>query len=164
MSARLVVGRVVKPHGIRGEVVVHPETDNPKRFEEGSTMFVGDQPMTVRACCPHKGRLLVFFDGVEDRNAAELLRDVALEIDAADAVDLPEGSYYPHELQGCEVVDADGRSLGTLIRVDENPANDLWVVSQDGEEVLVPAVKEIVREVDLHTRRVVVDPPEGLFP
>jgi 16S rRNA processing protein RimM len=164
MTARLVVGRVVKPHGIRGEVVVHPETDNPKRFEEGSTMFAGDRPMTVRASRPHQGRLLVFFDGVEDRNAAELLRDVELEIDAADAGELPDGSYYPHELQGCAVVDADGRTLGTLLRVDENPANDLWVVSRDGEEVLVPAVKEIVRDVDLLARRVVLDPPEGLFP
>ncbi|MFN2613326.1 MAG: ribosome maturation factor RimM [Actinomycetota bacterium] len=163
MGARLVVGRIVKPHGIRGEVVVEVETDNPSRYAEGSTLYDGERAFRIKGARPHQGRMLVLFEGVEDRNAAESLRNVELTIEDTEAEALPEGSYYPHQLQGCEVVDENGSAFGTLVRVDENPANDLWVVSTGKREVLVPAVSEFVRSVDLSARRIVLSPPDGLF-
>jgi 16S rRNA processing protein RimM len=163
MGVRLVVGRIVKPHGIKGEVVVQPETDNPERLSRGAKVFLRDTETTIVASRPHQGRVLVLFSGIADRNAAESLRNVELQIDAEEAMELPDGSYYPHQLQGFEVVDAAGDPLGTLTRVEENPANDLWVVSSPAGEVLVPAVRQIVVDVDLSARRITLSPPEGMF-
>lgn len=162
---RLVVGVVVKPHGIRGELVVDVVTDIPGRFDPGATVRIGatGADLTVRAARAHQGRLLVTLDGVADRNAAEDLRGAELTIDAADAGELPEDTYYVFDLEGLEVVHADGTPLGTLARVEETPANDLWVVRSGGKDVLVPAVRAIVVDVDLAAGRVVLDPPEGLF-
>ena len=161
--ARLMVGRIVKAHGIRGEVVVYPESDHPQRFAKGSTSHAGDELFTIEASRPHHTMLLVRFREVADRNGAESLRGTELWIPGEQAAPLPEGSFYPHQLVGASVVTEDGRALGMLVRVDENPAHDLWVVEHDGREVLVPAVKEFVRSVDVDGKRIVLDPPDGMF-
>ena len=161
--ARLLVGRVAKAHGIRGEVAVEVVSQAPGRFEPGSTMLHRDATLTVEAVRPHQGRLLVKFEEVPDRTAAEALRGARLEIEGAEAAELDEGSFYPWELEGFAVEHVSGEALGTLVRVEEYPANDLWVVDAGGREVLVPAVSAIVTSVDVDTRRIVIDPPEGLF-
>jgi 16S rRNA processing protein RimM len=161
---RLIVGRVAKAHGIRGEVVVEPLTDHPERFAVGATLEGPGGPLTVVAARPHQARLLVRFDAIPDRNAAELLRGAELTIDAADAAPLPEGRYYAHELDGLEVRSLDGTVLGVFAKVVSSPAHDLWVVlATDGREVLVPAVAPIIVEVALADGVITLDPPEGLF-
>lgn len=160
---RLVVGRVVKPHGIRGEVVLDVLTDVPERFEPGARVAVGARALTVESARRHQGRLLVKFAEVPDRNGAEELRGAALTVDESEAAPLAEGSYYPWQLEGFDVVDTTGATLGTFARAEEGVANDLWVVRTGAREVLVPAVKEIVVDVDLDARRIMLDPPEGLF-
>lgn len=163
-----MVGRIVRPHGIRGEVVVDPASDEPGRFAAGSVLLVGDpdgapEPRRVESSRPHQRRVLLRFDGVPDRTTAETLRGALLSIDAADAPPPPAGRYYAHDIEGLRVVDEQGRELGVVTSVLENPANDLWVVDHDGREVMLPAVREIVIAVDVSAGRVVVRAIPGLF-
>jgi 16S rRNA processing protein RimM len=160
---RLVVGRIAKAHGIRGDVAVDVVSDAPDRFEPGSTMNAGARTLTVESAREHQGRLLVKFAEVPDRTHAETLRGVELTIDASEARALDEGEFFERQLEGLAVVDTQGRALGTFARAEEGPAHDLWVVQTPAGEVYVPAVKEVVRAVDLDARRLVLDPPEGMF-
>ncbi|MEX2504134.1 MAG: ribosome maturation factor RimM [Egicoccus sp.] len=164
----IAVGRVVKAHGIRGEVVVDVLSDVPGRFDAGATVVMAGKPRTIASSRPHQGRLLVRFDGVGDRSVAELLRGFVLEAPAADVSD--EDNYYAHELIGMTVVDADGADLGTvsaLIELPESAGYDLLEVSRaDGTSWLLPAVDDYVEVDDAPDggeRLRVVDPPEGLI-
>ena len=167
MTDRVVVGRVVKPHGIRGEVAVNVLSDVPGRLDAGVSVRGRGREWTIAASRWHQGRLLVRFDGVADRNGAELLRGMELE---ADPVDLSDSdTYFAHELVGMVVVDEDGTDLGTvrdLIDLPSAAGYDLLEVERpDGRTWLLPAVDEYVevREDEAGADRLVlVDPPEGL--
>jgi 16S rRNA processing protein RimM len=165
---RLVVGRIVKPHGIDGELVVQVLSDAPERFARGSKLEAGDldgqrKPVTVRSTRDDRGRLLVRFYQVHDRDAADEMRGALLSIARSDAAPAPEGAYYDWQLEGLDVVDEDGASLGRLARVLEGAASDLWVVDTGEREVMVPAVEEFVRRVDLKSGRIVLHVIPGLF-
>lgn len=165
---RLVVGRIVTAHGIRGECVVDVMSDAPDRFDPGRTVQLdepdGYRTLTVAKSRPHKDRLLVLFDEVPDRTAAETLRGRWLTIGAEEAADLPEGQFYPHQIEGFAVFDEQGTTLGNLASVLEYPAHDIWVVrTPDGREVMVPAVQEFIRAVDDEARTIVLAPIEGMF-
>jgi len=161
---RLVVGRIAKAHGIRGEVAVDVSSDEPSRFAPGARVLAGDRALKVSASRPHQGRLLVLFEEVKDRNGAETLTGAELTIPFEEARALEdEWSFYPHQLDGLKVTDESGHELGTMARVEESPASDLWVVRAHGREVLVPAVRDIVLRVDLDGGTIVLRPPEGLF-
>ncbi len=171
MPERIVIGRIVKPHGIRGEVIVESQTEAPdERFTPGARVFVGepDNPRAKEArigtARPHQGRYIVKFEHVHDRTTAETLRNTLLSIPAEEARPLEPGRYYPHDLEGFDVVDESGQALGVMGAVLENPANDLWVVrTPEGRDVLVPAVGEFIRNVDVEQRRIVIRPIPGLF-
>ena len=161
---RLVVGRIAKAHGIRGEVAVDVISDAPERFAPGARVYAGDHALTVASSRSHHGRALVFFEEVPDRNAAETLRGVELTIPISEGRKIEDDwSFYPHQLVGLTVTDETGSTLGTMTRVDESPGGDLWVVRAQGRDVLVPAVRDIVREVDLDGKKIVLRPPDGLF-
>jgi 16S rRNA processing protein RimM len=166
-----VVGRVVKPHGIRGELVVDVHTDSPEeRFTPGAVLATRARngtsgTVTVAAVRPHTGRLLVTFEGVAGRDAAEAMRGLLLLVDASDIApsDDPE-EFYDHELEGLVVVDVRGERVGVVAEVLHTAASDLLAVRRDGGgEALVPFVTEIVPTVDVAAGRVVIDPPEGLL-
>lgn len=171
MPDRIVVGRIVKPHGIRGEVIVESQTEAAdERFVAGATLFVGDPAsedsaaVRIEAARPHQGRYIVAFEHVDDRTQAETLRNVLLSIPSGQARPPAPGRYYPHDLEGLDVFDESGGTLGVLTGVLDNPANDLWIVrTPAGKDVLVPAVREFVRDVDLERKRIVVRPIPGLF-
>lgn len=164
---RVVVGRIGRPHGIRGEVTVEVRTDEPdERFAPGAVLFV-DTPagrLVVERVHWHSGRLLVTFDGVTDRNDAEALRGLLLEVDRDDAAspDDPE-EFYDSALVGCAVITSTGLEVGTVTEVAHLPAQDLLVVEGALGEVLVPFVAPIVPEVDVAARRIVIEPPPGLL-
>jgi 16S rRNA processing protein RimM len=160
----VVVGEIAKAHGVRGEVVVAVRSDNPGRFAGGAVVYLEDgRPLTVESSRPHASRLLVRFEGVADRTAAEGLRGATLVVPISMLPELPSGEYWPHELEGCEVVTQTGRVLGRIADVVSNPANDLWVTVDDaGNETLVPAIRDVVVDVDVSRRRVLVRDVPGL--
>jgi 16S rRNA processing protein RimM len=166
---QLVIGRIVRPHGIRGEVVVEVTTDEPSaRFFAGAVLATEPSsagPLTVEAARPHQGRLIVAFDGVLDRTGAEALRDVRLCVDSAD-LPPPEDpdEYHDFQLVGLRAVAESGEALGEVVGVEHGPAADLLVLARpSGGRALVPFVKAIVPSVDLTAGRVVLTPPEGLL-
>jgi 16S rRNA processing protein RimM len=108
-------------------------------------------------------RLLIAFDGIADRTAAEALRGRSLVVPRTMLPELPDGEYWPHELIGCEVVTEAGRSLGRVTDVIENPANDLWATTDDaGVETLIPAIRDVVVDVDVGAGRIFVRDLPGL--
>jgi 16S rRNA processing protein RimM len=166
---QLVIGRILRPHGVRGEVVVEVTTDDPAaRYELGSVLVTEPSsagPLTIDGIRPHQGRLLITFEGVEDREQADELRGVRLCVDSAEVE--PTGDpdeFHDFELVGLAAVDADGKPLGEVLRVEHSPGHEMLVLRLvDGRQGLVPFVSAIVPEVDLAGRRVVLTPPEGLF-
>jgi 16S rRNA processing protein RimM len=168
---QLVVGRVGRPHGLRGEVTVEVRTDDPaQRFAVGSVLTTNPAergPLTISTARWHLGRLLVMFEGYADRDAAEELRDTFLEIDSVDLkpLDDPE-EFYDHDLIGLEVVTVGGEPVGAVKDVLHHGQNLLVVAgsgARTGAEVLIPFVTPIVPEIDLAGRRLVIDPPPGLL-
>ena len=162
----IAVGRITRAHGLRGEVSVLPLTQVTSRFERGSRLLAGedeDRALVVSSARPNRDRMLVLFEGVHDRDAAEALRGLYLFVRTSEAPPLPEGEFWPHELIGCEVITEGGRVLGQLREVIRTRANDVWSVqSDDGGEVLVPALRDVVEDVDVDARRVVVREVPGL--
>ena len=160
----VVVGKITRAHGLRGEVVVLVLSDNPDRFAPGSSVFVeGGPELTIRDARPNGGRLLVSFEGIDERTAAESLRGVTLVVPRSMLPALAEGEFWPHQLEGCEVITESGRQLGAIVDVVANPANDLWVaVDGSGTETLIPAIREVVAEVDVARKRVLVRDLPGL--
>lgn len=169
----VVVGRIGKPHGIRGEVTVAVSTDEPeRRFAAGSVLRAMTpapaskaETLTVARTRWHQNTLLVAFEEVADRNAAEAARGTILSalLNADEVPDDPE-EFYDHQLVGLAVVDTDGRTLGTLTAVVHGAAQDLLTVrTPDGRDALVPFVQALVPEVDLAARRVVVADRPGLI-
>lgn len=159
----LLAGEVGKPHGIAGEVYVVAISDDPRRFEAGSRLRHEDgRVLTIAAARNHRGRLLVTFAGVDDRDGAQGLRG-ALYVPASEVRELEADEFWYDDLVGLRVVDPQGTEIGSVTRVDPGPAQDLLVVETAAGERLVPLVKEIVVEVRAADGEVVVDAPEGLL-
>jgi 16S rRNA processing protein RimM len=168
----LVVGRVIKAHGITGEVVVDVRTDDPgSRFAVGSTLRGrtprggGERDFVVDAARDHSGRLLVRLAGIGDRDAADALRGTLFLVDSADLPPIAEpDEFYDHQLEGLRVHTVSGAEIGTVAEVLHTAASELLSVKTDsGREVLVPFVSAIVTSVSLADRTIVIDPPEGLL-
>jgi 16S rRNA processing protein RimM len=168
---RLVVARVGRAHGIRGEVTVELRTDAPElRFVPGARLHVtgeralqGADQLTLATVRDHNGTLLLGFEEVLDRTAAEALRGALLEADVPDETGEPD-AWYDHQLVGLRVLDPAGAELGEVVAVEHPPAQDLLVVRRrDGARRLVPFVTAIVPTVDVPAGTVVVDAPPGLL-
>jgi 16S rRNA processing protein RimM len=166
---QLVIGRILRPHGVRGEVVVDVRTDSPdERYAVGAVLETDPAaagPLTIAELRPHQGRLLVFFDGVADRDSADELRGVLLWVDSSTVADPADPEeFHDHQLIGLRAESIDGELIGEVLRVDHAPASDLLVVRlADGRTGLVPFVRAIVPTVDVAGGRVVLTPPDGLF-
>ncbi len=159
----MIVGRVIRAHGIRGEVLVALDTDNPERFAPGSVVLAPNgSPLVIRASRAHDPGLLVSFEGVDDRNGAESLHGAVLSIDDADRRALEEGEFWPDQLQGLEVEDLEGGHLGTIVDVILG-SQDRLVVDTAAGIVEVPFVRELVPDVDVNAGIVRVKPIPGLF-
>jgi 16S rRNA processing protein RimM len=168
---QLVVGRVGRPHGLRGEVTVEVRTDDPaQRFLAGvslDTVPPERGPLTVATARWHSGRLLVRFAGYDDRNAAEALRETLLAIDSGQLGPLTDPEeFYDHDLIGLSVFTVAGEQVGSVADVLHHGQDTLVIEGQGsrhGAEILVPFVAAIVPEVDVAAGRLVIDPPPGLL-
>ncbi|MET8712894.1 ribosome maturation factor RimM [Streptomyces sp. NPDC004735] len=166
---QLVVARIGRAHGIKGEVTVEVRTDEPElRLGPGAVLATepaGTGPLTIETGRVHSGRLLLRFEGVRDRSAAEALRNTLLiaEVDPAELPDDPE-EFYDHQLMDLDVVLGDGTEIGRITEISHLPSQDLFIVERpDGSEVMIPFVEEIVTEIDLEEQRIVIAPPPGLI-
>jgi 16S rRNA processing protein RimM len=168
---QLVVGRVGRAHGLRGEVTIEVRTDDPAaRFAVGSMLITDPAergPLTVAAARWHSGRLLVAFEGCRDRDAADALRGTLLQIDSADLEPLGDpAEFYDHDLIGLHVVTVAGEAVGTVADVLHH-GQDLLVVNgtgaRSGAEIMIPFVAALVPEVRLASGTLVIDPPPGLL-
>ncbi|GAA3939573.1 ribosome maturation factor RimM [Streptomyces gulbargensis] len=166
---QLVVARIGRAHGIKGEVTVEVRTDEPElRLGPGAVLRTDPAstgPLTIESGRVHSGRLLLRFEGVHDRTAAEALRNTLL-IAEVDPTELPEeeDEYYDHQLIDLDVVLADGTEVGVITEISHLPSQDLFIVERpDGTELMIPFVSEIVSEIDLENQRAVITPPPGLI-
>jgi 16S rRNA processing protein RimM len=164
---QLVIGRIGRAHGVRGDLFVEPMTDEPDhRYADGTVLMTSDNTtLTVATSKWHSGRFVVHFAGVDDRNSAEALRGQTLTIDV-DPAELPEDpdEYYDHQLVGLNVALEDGLVIGVIGEVIHLPSQDLLSVKREGDtEVLIPFVMEFVPEIDLDSKTVTITPPPGLL-
>lgn len=165
----LTVGEIVAPFGLQGEMKVRLETDFPDRFKQLKQVCarpLGGTPrlFDVESSRLHKGQILLRLKGVSVIEDAEKLRNHFVQVRAKDAVRLPADEFYIHDLLGCEVVLESGRALGLLQNVLRGGANDIYVIGEGKGEILLPAIKDVVRSVDTQARRIVVTPTPGLLP
>jgi 16S rRNA processing protein RimM len=163
----LLVGRVARAHGNKGQVIVNPETDFPeRRFRRGERLLVGPAraavPRAIREVRFQQGRPIVALEGVETMNDAEALAGAELWVPESSVEPLPPNTFYRHDLAGCEVVDRAGVAIGRVKAVDGPMERSHLVVEGPRGEVLIPLAAAIVT-VDVAAKRVVVDPPEGLL-
>jgi 16S rRNA processing protein RimM len=151
-NPRVVVGRILKPHGVQGEVLVLPTGDDPARFAPGEALFLdeaGGESLTVATCRPANGAYRVAFAGVSDRGAAEAIAGRELYQKTERLPELPDGTYYHYQLVGLEVRRADGRRLGEVAKVVELPGGDLYQVRGGEQEWMIPARSEFIDGVSL---------------
>jgi 16S rRNA processing protein RimM len=162
----LAVGRVIKPHGVNGEVRVEPMTDQPERFGWLESVFVGEHKprrVGVISARRHGNFVLLKLDGYPTRTEAELLRNELLQVPEDEAIPLEEGEYFLHQLLGLEVVTESGRHLGHLTNVLETGANNVFIIDGPGGELLVPDIPDVVLEVNVAGGRIVIRPLPGLL-
>lgn len=160
----VIVGVVLGPHGNDGRVRAQPETDNPQRFRRGGRVIAQGRSLVVeRTQRAPDGALLVKFEGVSDRDAADALRGVEISVPAEETPPAPPGSYYHYQLIGLSVISAaDGETMGTLTEIVSTGANDVYVVTREDAELLLPALADVVTEVNVGEGRMTAAVPEGL--
>ena len=164
----LAIGRIVRAHGVRGEVSVTVLTDFPERFEQSEWLYIGNEYEAdlyqLKSHRWHKQNVLLSFAGITDRNQAEKLVGQFVQIPVEDAVTLPEGSYYLYQIIGLQAVTVDGRVLGVITEVIETNANDVYVVqNKEGDDILLPAIPDVIRSIDLQQGTVTVKLIDGLI-
>ncbi|HOV27563.1 MAG TPA: ribosome maturation factor RimM [Pseudobacteroides sp.] len=168
MTEFLQVGKIVNTHGVRGEVKVIPLTDDPRRFEDLNDVFVGTddkkEVLNIENIKYFKNTVIIKFKESGDMNYAEKLKDMFIYVDRKNAIKLPEGRYFICDLIGMEVSEIDGNKLGVLVDVLETGSNDVYVVkNKDNKEILIPALKSVLKEVSVENKTMKVELPDGLL-
>ncbi len=163
-----VVGRVARVQGLRGEVIINPETDFPdERFQPGQEIWVqreeGPQRLRIRAVRFHRERPIVSFAGIDSLEQAASLTGADLRVSVNELTHLPAGTFYRHDLVGCRVVTAAGADVGIVTDLEGPFEASRLVVSRGGQRVLIPLVDEICTLVAPTERRIVITPPDGLI-
>ena len=163
-----LVGRIARAHGIRGQVIVNPETDFPEdRFQPGAELFIERdgriEALKVTSARFHGARPVIGIDGVETMNDAGTLAGRELRVPVERLAALPADTFYRHDLVGCVVETRDGTRIGPVTDVEGTMAGSRLVVDGAAGEVLIPLVAAICTVVDPASKRIVIDPPEGLI-
>ena len=159
----LAVGRVLAPFGVHGEIKVEPLAP-PQTFDTGRSVTLGAERREIESSRRHKGAVLLKLAGIDTPEDIAGYRNEYLQVPEADLAALAEGEYYRYELIGLRVVSTEGEELGEIAEVLERPANDVFVVRGPKGEALIPAVEEIVREVDVEGGVVTIEVVPGLLP
>jgi 16S rRNA processing protein RimM len=163
-----LVGRIARPHGIRGQVIVNPETDFPEdRFQPGAELFIerGGEVAALRVTTArfHRERPVIGIEGVDTMDDAEALAGRELRVPIERLAALPPDTFYRHDLIGCLVETRDGRTVGVVADVEGSMTGSRLVGDGTAGEVLIPLVAAICTVVDPAAKRILIDPPEGLI-
>ncbi|WP_242875956.1 ribosome maturation factor RimM [Cellulosilyticum sp. I15G10I2] len=161
------VGKIVNTHGIKGELKIIPTTDDPKRFEKLKEVYIERKemhPYKIESIRYHKNFVLMKFEGVNSLNDAELFKNASLKINREDSLPLKNDEYYISDLYDLKVITQEGRLLGRLIDIIYTGSNDVYVVKNEEteKELLIPAIKQVIKQVDLTERTMHVELLEGL--
>ena len=161
-QSNIVVGRILGPVGLEGELRVEVSSDVPDRFAPGSVIHIGNSPYRVQGARTTAKGLRIKLMGVTSHKAAMALSGQSVYVSEEEVPPPPEGTYYYYQVLGMRVVTSGGEKLGVVTDILSTGANDVYVVKSDARETLVPALADVVLEVDVQGQRMVVDLPEGL--
>ena len=157
------IGHIVAPHGVRGDVRIYPDIDFPERFLEMKYAYIDGVKYAVKDARFHKRVVLVKFDGIDDRNGAAALVKKEIQIPRTELMPLAEGQYYIFDIIGCSVFDKNGNLLGEVTDVLKTGSNDVYVVTgEDGNEVLLAVIPDVILSVDVGAKKIIADPPEWI--
>lgn len=164
----MVIGRVLAPHGIKGEVRIdYYNPDDPHLFARYRNILIqGDEGVTafrLIAARPHKGMIIARLEGISTRDQAEQMRGKMVAVSTAELPSLPEDEYYWHEVIGMRVLTQQGEHLGEIIGILRTGSNDVYAMRCGKKEILIPAIKGVITSVDRMARTMVIRPPDGLF-
>lgn len=165
----ILMGKIVRPHGIHGELRVVPMTDWPERFESLKSFYLVNERegdgrwVQAEESRIHGDDIILKLRDIEDRNTAETLRGYELWVSRETLPPLPEDMYYISDLIGCSVKIMGGRVIGTVKDIHKMAAQDIYVIDIDGREVMIPAVKEFIQQIDIRRGEIIITPIEGLL-
>ena len=167
MLEYLSIGQIVNIHGFKGEVKVYPLTDDMSRFKMLKEVYVEENAQLVKYEIEGlkflSNTVAIKLKGIDTEEAANKLRNFYMKVDRKSAVKLPKGSYFICDLIDLEVFDEKGLLLGTIRDILQTGSNDVYVIKTNGDDLLVPALKQVVKEIDIKNRKIVVQLPEGLI-
>ena len=162
-STKVIVGKVVSPHGIKGQIRIETDSDNPNRFQINASISIADQAFTVTNSQEISPKyLLLSLEGVTTRQKASELQGSAISVETAAIPKLPIDTYYHYQLIGMNVLDENSVLLGNISEILNTGANDVYVVTDDKNELLIPAVANVILMVDVNTHMMKISLPEGL--
>lgn len=168
MQQYLEIGKITAPHGVKGAVKIIPLTDNPERYLDLDWVYIDDGTQLNKYHISDvkffKNTVIIKFKEINNRNEAELMKNLYLKIDRRNAVKLPEDSYFICDIIECEVFDIKGVKIGVVSDVLETGSNDVYVVKRErGKDVLIPALKSVIKDVSINDKKITVELPEGLI-
>ncbi len=161
----ILVGVVRRPHGLKGEVIVSLDTDFPEQLIKGAKFYLGDDhiPVTIGGRRTHADGLLLAFEEFPDKPSVARLQNVPLFSRATELPELPAGKFYQHQLIGLQVIEENGSTIGRLTQIFNTGANDVYIVrDSEGKEILLPAIRDVIKQVELEEKRIVVHLLPGL--
>jgi 16S rRNA processing protein RimM len=159
----MTIGRILATWGVKGKLKVRVITDFPQRFTPSSIVYINQLPMTIQSAEWRKGNAIIKLDTIDSIKAARKLVGQSIEIHHTQAYSLPEGQYYHFQLIGLEVWTTRGELLGNITEILSAESNDNYVVKGDRGEILIPAIEDVVKSIDLNKRHVVIEPIQGLL-
>jgi len=159
----ITIGKILSPWGIKGQLKVEVATDFPQRFAQSSKIYINQQPITIDSVEWHKGKAIIKFNTIDSIQDAEKLRGQLVEIHHSQLHPLPEGQYYHFQLIGLEAWTTQGELLGNITEILTTPSNDNYVVSGAEGEILIPAIEDVVKSIDLGKGYLVIEPITGLL-
>jgi 16S rRNA processing protein RimM len=160
----IAVGRILGPWGLQGDLKVEPLTDFPERFALGCSVYVGGVVHSIERCRWHKGKVYIKLSGIDSATAAEAVRQRFLEVPEEELKPLSEGEYYQFQILGLEVRTMEGQPLGKVSQILSTGSNDVFVVHGEGGELLIPALDDVIKAIDLDGGWMEVELVEGLLP
>jgi 16S rRNA processing protein RimM len=159
----ITIAQVLAPWGVKGKLRVEVVTDFPRRLAPHSQVYLDRRPMTIVSSSQRQGQAIIKLEGIDSADEAEKLRGKRLEIHHNQLADLPEGQYYHFQLIGLEVWTTQGQRLGKVTRILGGSSNDNYVVEAEKGEILIPAIEDVIKSVDLERGRITIEAIKGLL-